>query len=798
MFKKILKFGGTSVGTPKAIKKVGKIVKESSSQKGEIAVVVSAFSGVTDGLLKCAHLAEKKEKKLSDEVSLLKERHKEVVRLLLSPKKRKETFQVIEKLFDELKEVLQKIEEKGLTAKDLDLVASFGERLSASIVASYIKDGYFVDARELVKTDDNFLNASVKFKLTNRNIKRFFVDKKGTPVITGFIGSTQKGETTTLGRGSSDYMASIFGAALDAETVEIWGDVDGIMSADPKLVKTAQVLPQISYEEAIEMAYFGAKVIHPVTMVPLIKKNIPILIKNTFNSTASGTLISNKTIKSFSPIKAITSIDKVALINVIGVTLVGIPGSASRVLQLIREKKINILLVTQGSSDHAICFVVKEEELLMITDALKKEFADEIKLGEVSLEVISDQSIVTVIGEKMRGTPGIAGRMFKVLGDNNVNISVIAQGGSEINISFTVARNHKVKALNLVHDEFLFDGIKNIFLVGTGNIGGILLDQIKKLKNKKLRVCGIINQDNMLMGEERIDLNGWDKKLKRGASANLENFLSWSKSVYSSNKIFVDCTASEQVAEKYINLAQNGFNIVTPNKKFNVLLTEQYEKLREVLRKTKKKFLYEANVGAGLPVISTVWDLLKSGDEIVKIEGIFSGTLSYIFNSFDGKKPFSEIVKNARELGYTEPDPREDLSGQDVARKLLVLAREIGYKLELKNVKVESLVPKNLRKLKTADDFLNKLKEYDAKFSHLVLEAKKANKVLRFVAKLERGRAQANLLPVSLDDPLAKTSGANNIFAFYTKRYKSPLVVEGPGAGAEVTAGGVLADILKI
>ncbi len=546
------------------------------------------------------------------------------------------------------------------------------------------------------------------------------------------------------------------------------------------------------------MAYFGAKVIHPVTMVPAIKKNIPIIIKNTFNPTAAGTIISNKTVPSFSPIKAITSIDKVALINVIGVSLVGIPGSASRVLQLIRENKISVILVTQGSSDHAICFVIKEEELLMVIEALKKEFADEIKLEEVSLEVIPGQSIVTVIGEKMRGTPGIAGRMFKVLGDNNVNISVIAQGGSEINISFTVARDHKVKALNLVHDEFLFNGTRNIFIVGTGNIGGTLLNQIKNLKNKQLRICGIINQEKMLMSEKEIDLNGWEKKLKKGINADFESFLSWCKSSYLSNKIFVDCTASEHVAEKYIDLAQNGFNIVTPNKKFNVLPIDQYKELREVLRKTKKKFLYEANVGAGLPVISTIWDLLKSGDEIVKIEGIFSGTLSYIFNTFDGKRPFSEIVKMAQKLGYTEPDPREDLSGQDVARKLLVLARELGYQLELADVGVASLVPKNLRKLKTADDFLDKLKSYDDEFNRLVLKAKKAKKVLRFVAKIEKGKAEATLSQVSLDNPLSHTSGADNIFAFYTKRYRNPLVVQGPGAGAQVTAGGVLADILKV
>ena len=573
------------------------------------------------------------------------------------------------------------------------------------------------------------------------------------------------------------------------------------MSADPRLVKNAIVLPQISYEEAIEMAYFGAKVIHPATMLPAIKKSIPLLIKNTFNSSVPGTLI-KKDLIPLPVAKGITSIDDIALVNVGGVSLAGIPGSAARIFEATARRKVNVILISQASSEHTVCFAIKSSELGVALQSLKKEFFKEIKSSQVTLSDISGQCILALVGDGMRGVPGISGRLFKVLGDNGVNIFAIAQGGSERSISFVVDSKNKARALNAVHNEFFENRSKNIFLVGTGNIGGTLLSQIKNLTKShfvNLRICGIIDAFHMLMDEQGINLSGWQKRLEKGEKPDLEKWLGWAKSLPFGNKIFVDCTASEEIAKRYIEVAGAGFNIVTPNKKFNTRSMKEYVKLREIMAKNKKRFLYETNVGAGLPLISTIRDLLLSGDAVTKIEGVFSGTLSYLFNNFDGTRPFSKIVAEAKELGYTEPDPREDLNGNDVGRKLLVLAREIGWPLEFKDVVIENLVPEELRKKMTSAEFMKNLKYYDDGFKKLLEKAHGQNKVLRYVARLEKGKTIASLQAVPLDNPLASTRGADNIFAIYTKRYnKRPLVVQGPGAGAEVTAGGVLADILKI
>ncbi|MBI4992476.1 MAG: bifunctional aspartate kinase/homoserine dehydrogenase I [Candidatus Harrisonbacteria bacterium] len=807
---KVLKFGGSSVGTPKMIKGVGEIVK-AASKRDRVAVVVSAFQGVTDQLLKCVRLTAKNDKRLFDELKNLKERHLKAVKLLVRKPKylRNNVLAHVESLFIELVAVLEKIaKEKGVSNKNLDWVASFGERLSAYIIAASTKNAYFVDARELVRTDNNFVNAAVDFNATNRKIIHFFTEKQRgketknkIPIITGFLGSTSKREITTLGRGGSDYSAAIFGAALGVKVVEIWTDVDGVMSADPRLVKRAVVLSQISYEEAIEMAYFGAKVIHPATMLPAIKKGIPILIKNTFNPITPGTWIQKKMV--LEPfVKGITAIDDIVLVNIGGVSLGGIPGSAARVFEATARAKANVILISQASSEYTICFALKSAELSAALKVLREEFRKEIKSGQVSISTVPSQAIIALVGDGMRGVPGIAGKLFKAIGDNGVNISAIAQGGSERNISFVVDLADKAKALNVAHDEFFLGATKNIFLIGTGNIGGTLLDQIHNLSKSdfnRLRVCGIINAFNMLTSESGINLGGWQKKLEKGEKPDFEKWLNWAKELPLGNKVFVDCTASDGVARKYIEIAEVGFNIVTPNKKFNVRPMKEYKKLREVMAKNKNQFLYETNVGAALPIIAPLQDLLKTGDRITKIEGVFSGTLSYIFNNFDGTKPFSKVVEEAKKLGYTEPDPREDLSGQDVGRKLLVLAREIGYELEFKDIEIENLVPAALQRVKVPGEFLKRLKEFDGYFKKLLEKAYSQNKVLRYVARLERGRAVASLQAVPLDNPLASNRGADNIFAFWTKRYKErPLVVQGPGAGREVTAAGVLADILRI
>lgn len=786
------------------IKKVGEIVKI-ASKKDRVAVVVSAFQGVTDQLLKCAKLAAQNNSKLEIELKNLKNRHFQAIQLLVENKKLKGgSLNYAENLFKELQFILEKIaKEKIASPKNLDWVASFGERLSAYIIAASIKNAYFVDARELVKTNNNFTKAAVDFGKTNRRIKNFFKNKKGIPIITGFLGSTAKGETITLGRGGSDYTASIFGAALEVKVIEIWTDVDGVMSADPRLVRSAQVLPKISYEEAVEMAYFGAKVIHPATMLPAIKNGIPILIKNTFNPKALGTLIQKELIPA-PTIKGITAMDDISLVTIRGVSLAGIPGSAARVFSATAKAKANVILISQASSEHTICFAVKTNELRAALGGLKKEFQKEIKYRQVGINTILNQSILAMVGDGMRGVPGIAGRLFSMLGDNGVNVTAIAQGGSERNISFVVDAKNKVKALNVVHGEFFEGGVKNIFLAGTGNIGSALLNQIYSILRtsgvQRLKIRGIIDAFNMIINERGVNLRNWKNKLKKAEKPNFNKWLEQTKSLPLGNKIFVDCTASEAVAKKYIEIAEAGFHIVTPNKKFNVLPMKEYRKLREVMVKNKKQFLYETNVGAALPIISTLRDLLKTGDKITKIEGIFSGTLSFIFNSYDGSRSFSEVVAEAKKLGYTEPDPREDLNGNDVGRKLLVLARETGLEMEMKDIKIENLVPRTLLSRGIApEDFLKRLEKYDDYFKKLLEKAKSKNKVLRYVAKLEKGKVAAGLQEISLDNPLANTRDADNIFAFYTKRYnKRPLVVQGPGAGREVTAAGVLADILRI
>ena len=809
--KRVLKFGGTSLGSPDAIRRASAIIRE-AAQRGAIAVVVSAFSGVTDQLLCCARWAEKQNPELRQELRRLRMRHFETARKLFPAKLREEARAPLEQLFKELEGRLMRIEKgKAASVQDLDAVAGIGERLSAPIIAAYLNSfdtkrhpfrSYTIDARGLIKTDSCFGRASVDFVKTDRNIKEFFHGRPGgknmVPVLTGFIGSTDGGETTTLGRGGADYTAAIVAAAIDAKLVEIWTDVDGVMSADPNLVTHAYLLPQLTYSEAIEMAYFGAKVIHPATMLPAIKKKIPILIKNTFNPSSSGTLISHgASSDNNQTVKGITAIDDVAIINIGGVSLAGIPGSAARVFKATAAAGANVVLISQASSEHTICIAIKRESLAPALYSLRKEFREAIKQKQVTLHTIKDQSIVAVVGDGMRGTPGVAGKLFNALAEHGINISAIAQGGSERNISLVVKSSDKAAALNVIHNAFLRVPPKHIFLAGTGNIGGKLLEQMKA--HPHLRVCGLINTDFMLSDSRGIQLDRWSILLGRGQQANVQTWLSRARTLNLSNKIFVDCTASKKIARQYCNIARAGFHIVTPNKIFNVLPFDEYQKLRRILAQNNKRFLYETTVGAAMPIISTLRDLVASGDGITRIEGIFSGTLSYILSAYDGKRPFSSVVLEAKEKGYTEPDPRTDLSGEDVGRKLLILAREIGLPLEMEDIKVQSLVPPPLRKVKSADSFLARLKDYDKQFEKLCKRARVRGRALRYVATLQGRRASVSLKEIPLTDPLSSTRGADNIFVFYTKRYNErPLVVQGPGAGAAVTAGGVLTDILKI
>ncbi len=804
---KVLKFGGTSVGSPENIKKSAAIILK-SLKDGKIAVVVSAFTKITDQLIETATLASKNNKKYLESFNELKDRHLKAVKELVN--KPVETLKKVNETLKELENLLYGISlTKELSAKTLDLVMSFGERLSAFIISQSLNEKVpteSLDARMLVRTDEDFGHAKVNFLKTNKNIEQYFKTHKKLQIITGFIGSTENEETTTLGRGGSDYSAAIFGAALNAKEVEIWTDVDGIMTANPKQVKKAFSLKSISYVEAMEMSHFGAKVIHPPTMVPAMKKKIPIVIRNTFNPDFPGSTIGAKSEKTDFPIHGISSIGNIALLRVQGSGMVGIPGVSKRLFGALSSQKINIILISQASSEHSICFAISPEAAEKAKNTLEEEFAYEIREKQIDEVVVEkDLSIIAVVGENMRRVSGIAGKVFYALGKNGINIAAIAQGSSELNISMVIGKEDEEKALNAIHDAFFLSGTKsiNLFLLGVGQIGKTLLQQILEqkeflAKNQQLeiKVIALANTKKMLFETPGIAINNFDKKLaESGEKTEIEKFVKKMAYLNLPNSVFVDCSASADVAKVYESVLKESISIVTPNKKANSSDYKTYKQLQESAKKANVKFLYETTVGAGLPIIGTLNDLSSSGDKVIKIEAVLSGTLSYIFNNFNGNKKFSEIVEEARAKGYTEPDPRDDLNGIDVSRKILILARESGFAMEPSDLEVENLVPKELQKAASAEEFMNKLKD----FENLKKTAEKSGKKLCYIAKLEDKKVKVKLSEVDSSHPFYSLSGSDNIISFTTNRYKErPLVVKGPGAGAQVTAAGVFADIIRI
>lgn len=805
---RILKFGGTSVGSPENIKKTIAIIQK-TQQKHDLAVVVSAFTKITDHLIHTATLAAKGDPGYKDQLNEIKKRHLEAVQELISGKRFAEVQKNVEKTLEELENLLQGIALiKEISLRTMDLVMSFGERLSAYIISEAM-DAKFLDAREIVRTDENFSYAKVNFPETNKNIQEFFQKNPGLYIITGFIGSTADNETTTLGRGGSDYSASIFGAALDADEVEIWTDVDGIMTADPRKVKKAFSLKQISYIEAMEMSHFGAKVIHPPTMQPAMQKGIPISIRNTFNPDFPGSMIGTKSDSTKLPIKGISSISAISLLRLQGSGMIGVPGVSKRLFGALSQQKISVILITQASSEHSICFAIDPKVSEKAKAAIEEEFEFEIRAKQIDPIVIEkDLSIIAVVGENMHNTPGMAGKLFRALGKNGINIAAIAQGSSELNISTVIKQVDEIKALNAIHDAFFLSGNKtlHLFMIGAGQIGSTLINQIREQadflsQNHSLefKLAGIGNSKKMHFNENGIDLKDWQKSLENGEQMDHKLFAKKIIDLNLPNSIFIDCTASEQVPEIYPEILSQSISIVTPNKKANSGSCKNYKDLKTAAREANVKFLYETNVGAGLPVISTLNDLLISGDKIIKIEAVLSGTLSYIFNTFGGAKSFSETVLEAKNKGYTEPDPRDDLNGLDVGRKLLILARESGLEAEMEEIKIENLIPENCRQVSNIEEFFKKLKENDPQFNEIQAKAAKANQKLRYIGTIENGKAQVSLQSVDQNHPFYSLSGSDNIISFTTNRYKDrPLVVKGPGAGAEVTAAGVFADILRI
>lgn len=810
---KVLKFGGSSVAKPERIRSVIEIVKPYLKDKP--ALVFSAFGGVTDSLiaLSSAALAGKAEYK--EELRLLETRHLDAVRELIGIQKQSSILAQVKFTFNELEDVLHGVFlVKERTPRTLDYIMSFGERLSAYIIAEAMKDqgieAEFLDARQVVRTDNNFGYARIDFEKTNELIKNHFANRTQVQIITGFIGSSPSGETTTIGRSGSDYTAAIVAGALQVSDLEIWTDVDGMMTADPRKVKKAFTVKEMTYEEAMELSHFGAKVIFPATMQPAMVNRIPIWIKNTFNPAFEGTVISEKSNGKNLIIKGISSMDKISLLSVQGSGLVGVVGVSMRLFGTLAKENISVILISQASSEHSICFAIESNKTQQAKAAIEKEFQYEIRSKEMdTVKVEESLAIVAIVGENMKHNPGTSGRMFNALGKSGININAIAQGSSELNISAVIHQQDIAKALNVLHEAFFLSDRKvlNVFLVGTGLIGKSLLAMMQKQYNQlakqnqlEIHVVGIANSKKMLFSEDGLKLeHAVVQMMTDGEEMNLNTFMGTMLSMNLSNSIFVDCTSSAEVTEHYESILASNISIVTPNKKANSGSFQKYLSLKQEAQKRGVKFLYETNVGAGLPVINTLNDLLVSGDSVLSIEAVLSGTLNYIFSSFKPGDKFSDVVREAKVKGYTEPDPRDDLNGMDVARKILILSREAGLSLELSDIQVENLVPEACRGEMTVEKFLKKLEEHNPYFEKLATEAAARQEKLRYMAVLQDGKTSIRLGSVNAQHPFYSLSGSDNIILLTTERYKErPMVIRGPGAGAEVTAAGVFADIIRI
>ncbi|MGX1751474.1 bifunctional aspartate kinase/homoserine dehydrogenase I [Sphingobacterium sp. NPDC055346] len=812
---KILKFGGTSVGSVESIKAVLAIVKESYEAGEKPLVVLSAMSGITNLLTKMAEDAAEG-KPFAEDLKLLEEKHFEVVKKLISVKFQNPVLTRLKLLVNELEDLLQGVTAlKELSNQSKDLIISYGERCSnylvAKIMEQEVPEAEYINASHYIKTDSNFGNAHLNEPLTAQLIQALsqtHADK--LLFVTGFIGSNDKGRITTLGRGGSDYTAAIFGSVLNASAIEIWTDVNGMLTADPRIVKKAFSLPVLSYTEAMELSYFGAKVIYPPTMVPAFMKKIPIVIRNTFQPKFPGTVIQFETGKSGFPIKGISSISDVSVINLTGSGMVGKSGFSGRLFTLLAREQINVILITQSSSEHSITFAVNPSDSQKAVELIQNEFELELLANKLSLPVVeSDLSILAIVGENMKRTPGMSGKLFHALGRNGINVRAIAQGSSEFNISVIINKEDLSKALNAVHDAFFAELKKtlHVFNIGTGNIGSTLFSQLHKQhafleeqNDIEVKVVGISNSRRMYFNADGIDLGNWKEEMDaNGEVADLATFIAKMQEMNLPNCVFIDNTASKLPATYYENIFKANISIVTCNKIANSGDYAQYKLLHETARKHGVDFFYETNVGAGLPIVRVLKDLMMSGDRLLKIEAILSGTISYIFNNFKGDASFYDVVKKAQELGFTEPDPRDDLGGIDFMRKMLILGRDAGYPIESTDVQLGNILPESCLKADSVDEFYAELLKADDYFNNLKEEAEKQGKVIRYIGTLENGKVAISLQMVDESHPFYALSGSDNIISFTTERYKErPLVVKGPGAGAEVTAGGVFADLVNV
>ena len=807
---KVLKFGGTSVGSVASILSLQKIVEKEAKHQ-PIIVVVSALGGITDQLIATSQLALKGDERWRSEFdSIVARHHKMIDAIITDPHDRESLFNNVDSLFEQLQSIYYGVFLiHDLSHKTEDTIVSYGERLSSRIVATLIRGAKWFDSRKFIKTEEKQGKRSLDSELTNKLVLDTFSDLPRISLVPGFIAQDRdSGDITNLGRGGSDYTASILAASLNAEVLEIWTDVDGFMTADPRVIKSAYTINELSYAEAMELCNFGAKVVYPPTIYPVCVKNIPIKVKNTFNPDGKGTIIKSHVENNQKPIKGLSSIKGTTVITVTGLSMVGVVGVNRRIFSSLANNGISVFLVSQAASENNTSIGVKDEDADNAVRVLNEEFRLEIEDGRMfPMHAESGLATVAIVGENMRRTPGISGKLFEVLGRSGISIIAIAQGASEMNISFVVKGTDLRKALNVLHDSLFLSEYKvlNLFICGVGTVGSMLIEQIKsqyeELKqssNLKLKVVGIASSKNAIFNRDGLNLDNYREELKASEPSNPEHLRDVILQMNIFNSVFVDCTASQDVAALYQSLLENNISVIAANKIAASGKYEDYYHLKQTAIQRGVKFRFETNVGAGLPIIGTINDLRNSGDKILKIEAVLSGTLNFIFNEIGAETPFSETVKRAKEQGYSEPDPRIDLSGKDVVRKLVILTREAGYKVEQEDVEKHLFVPNNYFQ-GSVEDFWKRLPELDANFEQRREKLAEEGKRWRFVATMEHGKTNVALKEVDSNHPFYNLEGSNNIVLLTTDRYKEyPMQIQGYGAGASVTAAGVFANIMSI
>ncbi|WP_456084586.1 bifunctional aspartate kinase/homoserine dehydrogenase I [Leyella stercorea] len=807
---KVLKFGGTSVGSVESILSLKAIV-EKEAQEQPIIVVVSALGGITDKLIATSVLAQKGDEAWKDEFQAMVERHHKMIDTIITdPRKREQLFNIVDSLFEQLRSIYFGVYLiHDLSKKTQDAIVSYGERLSSNIVATLVQGAKWYDSREFIKTVRKNHKNTLDSELTNRLVRRTFSDLQRISLVPGFISKDRDtDEITNLGRGGSDYTAAIIAAALDADILEIWTDVDGFMTADPRVIKTAYTIKELSYIEAMELCNFGAKVVYPPTIYPVCVKNIPIRVKNTFNPDSEGSIIKQKVANNDKPIKGISSINGTTLITVAGLSMVGVIGVNRRIFTALADNGISVFMVSQASSENSTSIGVRDQDAAEAVEVLNSEFAKEIETGAMfPMHAESGLATIAVVGENMKHVPGIAGKLFGTLGRAGISMIACAQGASQTNISFVVKSEHLRKALNAIHDSFFLSEYKvlNLFVCGVGTVGGQLLEQIhdqyeelKRTKRLKLNVVGIATSKKALFNRDGIDLANYRELLADAPESNDKKLRDAIIEMNCFNSVFVDCTASKDVAEIYQPLLEHNISVIAANKIAASSSYEKYALLKETALARGVFFRYETNVGAGLPIIGTINDLRNSGDVILKIEAVLSGTLNFIFNELSADVTMSEAVRRAKEQGYSEPDPRIDLSGKDVIRKLVILAREAGYKVEKTDVEKHLFIPDEFFE-GSIEEFWKNLPQLDADFESRRKQLDAEGKRWRFVATFDHGKLSVALKEVDSTHPFYNLQGSNNIVALTTERYREyPMLIQGYGAGASVTAAGVFANIMSI